>query len=319
MKYKILSLILFVNIFFCFSVEKAKDSINLVETPNIKLKLHKTNNQIDYKLLYETQKNYSSDIIATVYWALSSILVIILAIIGSNLFFNFKFNKKQYLELENELIQNINNIEKKLNEQINKQIENNKNELGTVFKENLIVSQNQQNLKTKELTDSYKERLNSYSDNLKEQVLTLKDRIELFQKESLESDKNINSTLSKKIEDLNSDFKKITNGLNKEIDDNSIDLQIATQGLEADIWRFKKVYANALTCYVSQTKLAVEINRKWQLKHTLRDIKEVLIKIDILDENDIREIEELYSIIPDEYKIQKSEIKKLVDNIPKEK
>ncbi|WP_296384556.1 hypothetical protein [Winogradskyella sp.] len=51
-----------------------------------------------YKILYEQFQEETSGIQEIFQWSMGSIIVIILAIFGTNIFFNFRYNKK---ELEN--------------------------------------------------------------------------------------------------------------------------------------------------------------------------------------------------------------------------
>lgn len=89
------------------------------ETTNNKMeKAVSHNEESAYKLLYTNIKETNSKILNTVYWALSSILVVIVTIIGSNIYYNYKFNKRESEKLK----QDINNYMKDMNNELTKEI-----------------------------------------------------------------------------------------------------------------------------------------------------------------------------------------------------
>lgn len=137
-----------------------------------------------YKLLYENAKETNGKILDTIYWALGGILAVILFILGTNIYFNFRVNKKEIEDIKNKLY-----IE--------------------MSEKNNIVLQ------------SYKEELNEefrcFSDNQSLQIKNLKSGFD----EKTESIKEIIKALEK---DINKTFNETNIRIKKENDEALIEL-----------------------------------------------------------------------------------------------
>lgn len=97
--------------------------------------------QIYYKLLYENQQQSNKDIISAMYWVMRISVMFLLAILGSQIFFNFKIHKKEvdyikkeidekFLEEKSKLIAQFADTQEKLKYELNgfkKEVENNSN------------------------------------------------------------------------------------------------------------------------------------------------------------------------------------------------
>ena len=268
------------------------DSISIVE---------KNYENINFEALYDSQKAFTSSILSTVYFALSSILIVILAIIGSNIYFNFKFNKKKYDELEKDLINNIDikiiDFEKNVDIKIDK------------IKENIIKENNDSK---KELIETYNERLDSYSTNLKEQISTLKERIENDGEANKINYENLLKIISDKTSELTEIFKDLLHY-------DSTRLEIRSLELEAEIWKSQGILSITLDNYIEQAQKAISIKWFWHMKYSLPKIIELLNDMKEIDRYTQRHMDELLVSIPEEYAEQKVKIEKLYKVLRTEK
>lgn len=244
-----------------------------------------------YKLLYENTKEANVRILSTIYWALGGIITVILAIIGSSVFFNFRFNKVEVENISNRALTKIeeaknryaNEIEEKLNEFIlstKNSIKNNENELAT----------------------TYKELLKSYSENFNSQIKTNKESTE-------EKLKNIEKSISTN-DQLNDERIKVLKS--------DFDYTIKTQEIrifhnEAELWNVREVYANALRYYIKECSVGLEIDYDWLIELRSKKICETIESMDSLDDGLRKELNEFLDKIPEEYDEEKSAIIKKLD------
>ncbi len=278
------------------SLSKTKLENNLQQ----KTKVTESTN-IDYKLLYENQKDYHKDLLSTVFWALGSILVVVLAIIGSNLYLNFRFNKKQYDNLVSEYEIKINDLEKILNEKVDQKIKKNQDESKADFSDYKVELTNSQGEKINEIYNGFKERLDSFSENLKEQILSVKDRHE-----------NLNKLVDKNAENIKVKLDLLENSFGKNLETESMKLKIDISEIEAEMWKSKGIFLNALFVYLDQSVYSIKVDWLWNLKYALRNIIEMLNKVKIVEERHYKLFDKLMPSIPDEYADNKSKIIELL-------
>jgi hypothetical protein len=225
MKKVLLLLIFFFFISFLFA---KTDSVSQSQLTKTRIdSIFNLNNAEIYSVLYEESKKSNTELLETFRWSIASIIIILLAVFGSNIFFNFRFNKK---ELEN-LLQQIdlkiqevrtsllNEIETE-NEKIKKEFDVKSSKLSmdfeslqketisgiikenNIFKEKfdtIILNQTNKseelikNMKlkvseiTKELSNNYQNQLDTFNKNYSQQINSLNESFNLQIKTLTES------------------------------------------------------------------------------------------------------------------------------------
>ena len=134
-----------------------------------------------YKLLYEDAKNSNASIINTMQWSIGIVLALLLAIIGSQIFHNFRINKKEIENIRQSLNDNFLKFETNLTsivekdkieniKNINNQVSDLRKELNNTFGKLFIEKSKSIETKNKSLEEkinnNYKE-INFVIDNLK--------------------------------------------------------------------------------------------------------------------------------------------------------
>lgn len=266
-----------------------KESVELKKKDTLILSENDT-----YKLLYENTKESNEKILATIYWSLSLITAVILAIIGSSIFFNFKFNKK---EIENVLTENDKILEKIKNDHlliIDSRLDNYEKESKIILKK-----------ENSELKKTYQELIKSYNDNLNSQLDS--------QKELLDEKLKI---YNKKFDDYRETQKADKTKIFDEIEMQTNRVEMLLSNVEAKVWEQKEVYGNALTCYIEEGLLSLKIDFGWNLKYVLPNIILMIKKIEEIDKYDSENLADFISEIPSEYSKLKRIISELLEKIP---
>ena len=304
-------------IFLLLSVQSfcEKDSINTYRPNNEDKNIISQNlgNNIDYRLLYENEKEYNEKILGTIYWALSSILVIILAIIGSNIFFNFRFNKKQYQELENDLKQRLKELENEIIENNTEKQNKLKDKLFEVVQTNRNEILNSLSEDKKEIKQDLSKELSDFSENIKNQIDFIQKIIDerqantIAKLSSLESSFNllesdfeeykefVDSHVDKRIETLDKkikeDIRYETNLLKLDVYDN-----------DANIWELRGVSINALRGFIKEAKTKIELGWKDNLSYTLGSIYESLKNLNgYIYESEYNDLKMILDATPDKF------------------
>lgn len=271
----------------------------------------------DLQYLIEIQNEHNNAIISTVYWALSSILIVILAIVGSNIYFNFRFNRKQYEDLIEEQTDKINELERKLIESINSKalkIETEYKDSSEKFQSEIKAFQDE---RFKETLGEFKNRLESFSQNLKEQIQAQKERIDNNYKSTEERQNNISNLIVENDEKYKTRFHEVNETIKLTVNYEVNRLSIKIEDLQADFWKNKQLYSNALGCYIRQANSIIEIKWFWHLKFTLKDIIEIINMEKTIDKYYLPKLEELLLKIPEEYSADKSILTGLINTYKK--
>lgn len=242
-----------------------------------------------YKLLYENSKENNRKILSTIYWALSGIFGVVIAIIGVNLFFNMRINKDEIEKFDNKIENKFKRIESDTNKQIRNMFENNSKENKQYIKEEFEILVQKQEEQFKNFEEKNHLKLNNIQNKLKDKI------------------KNNN----KKINDLDDDLGKQINSLINDIEENKKRKDVQIYGLEAELWSIKGTNKNALSKLIEKANLEIELESS--LTPTLGKLKEVMKNIDDFSTYDKTDINKLIRKIPDEYDLQKKELLYLVD------
>jgi len=97
---------------------KSKEITEVSETPKT-VDNNKILSELDYyKLLYEKEQKNGNSYISLIQWIIGVCLAFLLAIIGSQIFFNYRINKKELDYIKKDLDQKLTNLKNELLEKI---------------------------------------------------------------------------------------------------------------------------------------------------------------------------------------------------------
>lgn len=244
-----------------------------------------------YKLLYENAKEVNNRILDTIYWALGGIATVILTLIGSNIFFNVRFNKKE--------VENIAESQKL-------QIEDIKNKLLLENREKLIefesITKNEIQNEMKKANEIFLNQINTYNKSNTEQI---KNYNEDFKNKFKESDNNFNEYKKYNTEQIEY--------LKNEINNNQKVALIAEYGLEAEIWDLRGVYDNVLSCLIKKAQLEIQLNLS--LTDTLGKLIEALKNKRGISTFEQAKLNQLIKNINNQYELQINNIVELAKGL----
>ncbi|MEW2919965.1 hypothetical protein AB1A65_00755 [Muricauda sp. ANG21] len=241
-----------------------------------------------YQLLYENSNEINNKILSTIYWSLGGIFTVVLAIIGSTIFFNFRFNKKEIENITTDAIRQIDIAKNTFSNQIEEKLNN--------F---IIETQKSLNIEEQNLTNTYKELLKSYSDNLESQIKANK---EFFSEKIIQIENKIEFNLQSTVEKTN----ELNNSLIKRIKEK----EIKSLNNEAELWKLRGVPSNALRCHIKECSLGFDVGFFWLFEMRLDRICAEIDKIDELDKYLKEEIDDFMLRIPSSLNAEKSELSK---------
>jgi hypothetical protein len=250
-----------------------------------------------YKLLYENQKEANDKILQTVYWSLGGVLAVLLLIIGSNIFFNIRFNKKEVELITAEMLKKLEEAKHTYFTEVSQRIEAATTDLRKVI-----------DLDKQELSKTYQELIKSYSDNLNQQIETLKKAYE--EKANLLT-KQIER--SERMADHQNDIIKST--INRET--KLLKRDILKN--DAEIWVLKGYHGLALTSFIRLAKLDFEIKYDWAFKYNADDIIRSLEKVDSITPEASAELNSVLELAKEKYKIKTDKIKNILKDKPVKK
>lgn len=267
----ILTILISVNAF-------GNSAISKVDTVKVTYNLPPENNNL--RDLYDNQKETNDKLLSLLTTSLTLIVGIIIAVIGTSIFYNYRFNKKEYELLTKENKNTLNEMHNELiastNSKLEKTIENFTSEIDKRFEQ---------------INNTYKTNIETIKESLNTIVL-------LFRKDI---DKQIDG-ITKQIEANSSEIKDFSDTAKKDVQYNAKSLKKDLLDLQGEIYIMKEWYTLALNTFVNQGLLCVELNQTWQLEYILGDIINAMMKV----------IEKDNSITPD----NKKDIEKLLPTIP---
>lgn len=229
-----------------------------------------------YKVLYEETRTNNSELLKSFQWSVGSILLIIIAIFGGSIYFNFRFNKNELSNLLQQVDLKIKDIKSDLLKNQESEIEqleiifNKKydtlsqdfkelqsttikeiNEYKLKIEENLRSHQEFSTKETSKLSDDfakkiesisnkYQNQLDTFNDNYKQQINTINQNInKQVDTINTSTEKQINSIaeiFNTKVEVINKDIVKI----NKSLDEKDKELSILSKKISEQISKLEK-------------------------------------------------------------------------------
>lgn len=253
--------------------------------------VEKSTNSHEYEQLYLNQKETNEKLLSLLTTALTLIVGIIIAIIGTSIFYNYRFNKKEYELLTRENQSTINEIHNNLKEETIKTVDK------------LLDKLSQENdKKFDQINESYKSNYDALRDSLKTIITHFKE----------DYDNRISESKSR-IEELEKENKEISDNLKSDLRFNEKQIRKDLLDIQGELYKLKDWSSLALGSFTDQAILCIETNNQWQLEYVLTDIIEqiekVISKNDTITPERKRRIEFLLSELPNEYKIEKDKIK----------
>lgn len=241
-----------------------------------------------YKLLYENQKEFNGKILDTIYWALGAIGAAIIALLGGNIFFNYRVNKNE-----------IENISQNLSREFEKFKNDSADGIQQKINESMIVNRDE----FKNLSLNNQKEMQKYIDNQNVQIKSIK----TFFDEALEE-------IGASVENNQRGTQRMCESLEKNFQRENKDLRVELNKLEAEKWRNKGVYQNVLACYVRAGNLEIEL--KLNIEDTIKNILEALENSSRLSNAYSTLLFQFIEKIPEKYSIQKEKINEIARSLP---
>ncbi|QIG88639.1 hypothetical protein G6R40_02695 [Chryseobacterium sp. POL2] len=192
MKKKYLLFLLLFTVFNIYAQKKIKsnnDSIKIEKKlyENNVSKSNKIENQEDlYKLLYENSKDFNEQLTTTIQWTIGLSLAFLLAIFGSQIFFNWRVNKKDLESINKDIMEKFSELKADILKEITQNDKLNKENIDKIFVK-------MENKFSDKINEDFKE---------KQKQINLIEKLSTFQNESTEKS-------------LSSDLKRIKNEIEK--------------------------------------------------------------------------------------------------------
>jgi len=260
--------------------------------------ISQNNNQIDeknvYKLMYENVKDSNKKILQTVYWSLSSILIVIIAILGSNIYYNYKVNKQEIENLKQEIDTHINEVKNEIYNSISKNFNDYTKDTRTELKNDV-----------EKYSESYIKQLNLLEENLK-------NRIEI----NTEYSNKLYDQLDKIYNIFKDTFQKIddtSEKLEEKIENNHQKILIDIYDIKAQLMESNSSLDLALMYYASKLKIEIDIDSNCE--NTLNDIISIIKRLDSLPQHNNYDLNEIIFSVPNKYEAQKEIIISLIKKI----
>lgn len=251
-----------------------------------------SNIEIDtYKQMIENLKYSNDKILDTIYWAIGGVAVAIFTLLGANIFFNFRFNRKEIENIKQSFNLQLKGAKNKYDKLIQSEINN------FVEKSNDRIRED-----FRSLSDNIQNQIKIISDNFSSQINTNEDKLEYKTKQLLERISQMEEKFESEIENVR------TSIINTEEN-----IKIELLGNKAKIWKLYDVKSNALTCLIEQALLKIKLGKF--LEDSLEGIIEILEKIKEISTWDSAKINELINKIPKEYSLLKEKIESIAKTI----
>jgi len=266
-------------ILFMFSNNYVQDSLKNSDQKKDQVAQTQIGQQDYYRILLEKTEQQNKAIMDTFYWSIGSILTILIAIIGTSLWYNYRYSNK---EVENIIIaaeRKVDDLEIRLKETIRNDFDKFSSEL-----KNEIKQETENNLSL------YKEQLKNYNK-------AYDDRFSLIN-ENLEGFKDMQKTVS--------------NNLKQHIDFSAKVLENDIYKNSGRLWYLEGVKGNALSSFIRSATIKNDLG--WETKYILNDITKVLNEMDFINTIDKESLFQLLSEIKDNEK-QKNIIKERVGSL----
>lgn len=312
---------------------------------------NKSLSELDYyKLLYDKEKSNGNSYVSLIQWIFGVCSAFLLAIIGSQIFFNYRISKQEIASIKNDIEDRISEIKIYLLENIeNKFITQNlsfKNDFDKTEKQFIkkieTINENFADLKSniKSDFDKTEEHLIKKTETINENFADFKSiiRSDLDKTEKYFIDKaeTLNDNFTDFKSDIKSNFKKTEKQLVNTIDNqfhskNELtelqiemlktslsrkikDIEINVAENEGYIWELRGVSSNALTSFINSAIIQIEL--KMEVKYILNNIIKTLTKLDEIHKSDYKKLDSLTKKIKQSHKEQFDQIVNLYSSKP---
>lgn len=266
MKHILTTLILLLFMFSTYSFNDTTEIDPKPKAADLKTQTESDKSKIDaenyHRLLYENSKKESDKYISLLTTALTVIIALIIAIIGSSFFYNYRFNKKEFELITTETADKIKEVQKELLRQTKGEIEN-------------LTKENREKINEEfgKISDTYKTNFETLKDSLKTILMSFKQDV----------DKKLDSH-DKTINELENSISALEESAKKDLKLNEKSLKIDLLDIKGDLYVMKDWYGLALSTFVDQANLCVETGNKWRLEFIVDDIENAIDKI--IEKND---------------------------------
>lgn len=296
------------NFYFLLSNNDAINSLDkefgqLKQQQNISITNPMTTEESTYKLMYENIKYSNDKILDTIYWAIGALFTAVLALFGAQVFFNYRFNKKEIENITKDIDLKTDSLTKNISLQIDDFKSRTTNELNLKINDFFEKARSEFNKDISSELDRQQKRIDTFSD-------TINNLINSTQK--LFEDK-INK-LSISIETYNQSTDKKTNSLIEKISNSKTSLQSDLLDLEAEIWRLKGVEGNVFGMYLRSTLKQIEINEDIEIN--LKKIIDSIQLLNYIPKNYQGYLYELIQNIPEHYIMYREKLESFAKNLP---
>ncbi len=256
--------------------DKKKTIVPLSQTENNST----INAESYYRLLYENSKSETEKYVNLLTTALTVIIALIIAIVGSSFFYNYRFNKKEFELITNETSDKIKEVQKELIRQTKEEIE-------------VLTKENKERINEEfgKISDTYKTNFDTLKDSLKTILMSFKQDI----------DKRLD-THEKTLDELEAAISSLEETAKEDLKLNEKSLKIDLLDIKGELYLMKGWHSLALSTFVDQANLCAETDNHWKLEFIVGDIinsiNKVIEKGDTITTSTKLNIEKLIPEIP---------------------
>lgn len=316
MKMKIILIVFILTVYsISFASASIKDTISKTHNKNESIELIKSENS---KLLKQ-----NTEIAELLKWSIRSILLIIIVVLGSSVYFNFRLSSKEVeninkgieLQIEKHKIEVEATISEKLESLENKYKDNTKR-INDDF--TLLTKEINSTIKTdnSKLVESFQNQLDEFNSNYRQQIVSIEKSFDSQIKSYEKTLEQLKENVIDRIEKNSESIKSANNSFHKNIKWLEKHLSATIYRNAGYMWESKEVFVNSLRSYILECEIHIELKNNPLIKLSLINIKDIIKKMDeINEENMINELDKLFSKLPSEYNIIIAEIRELISKI----
>jgi hypothetical protein len=293
-------------------------SITLANQPKDSLEAQQKNNEKTEQLVHENQllSNQKSEIVDVLKWSIGSILIIIIALLGSSVYFNFRLSRKEIDNINKGIELEIKNfkidLEKNISEKI-AEFEKSNNVSTENIRERFVILEKELNTKidrdNTKLLDGFQNQLDEFNSNYRQQVSTIE--------KSLSSQIMTNENLVEQLK--NSLLEKINSNSEKIDNNNKYVLELIekvkksiTASIERNagyMWEARNVLSNALNAYRRECEIHIELGNDFMIGFSLGSMKDIAKQMGKIESSNQKNIERLFDKLPSKYDDSKAELR----------
>jgi hypothetical protein len=210
-----------------------------------------------YRLLYDNSKKETEKYVNLLTTALTVIVALIIAIVGSSFFYNYRFNKKEFELITNETADKIKEVQKELIRQTKEEIE-------------VLTKENKERLNEEfgKISDTYKTNFDTLKDSLKTILMSFRQDV----------DKRLDAH-DKTFKELENAISTLEETAKENLKFNEKGLKIDLLDIKGELYVMKGWHSLALSCFVDQANFCIETYNKWRLEFIVDDIVSSINKV----------------------------------------